>query len=72
MLPEDFIRQMTTLLGTERWEHMRQALDEEAPVSIRLNGMKSKGLQVACADGQVPWCTDGWYLAVVRTVPTRE
>ena len=62
MLPEDFIRQMTTLLGTERWEHMRQALDEEAPVSIRLNGMKSKGLRVACADGQVPWCTDGWYL----------
>ena len=62
-LPQDFITQMTALLGTAQWERLRQGLEDEAPVSIRLNTQKTGSTQhVACADGQVPWCADGWYL----------
>ncbi len=62
-LPQDFITQTTALLGTAQWERLRQGLEDEAPVSIRLNTQKTGSTQhVVCADGQVPWCADGWYL----------
>ena len=63
LLPQDFVTQMASLLGTAQWERMRQGLEEEAPVSIRLNPLKTDGVhRIACADGQVPWCADGCYL----------
>ena len=36
LLPQDFVTQMASLLGTAQWERMRQGLEEEAPVSITL------------------------------------
>ena len=48
-LPQDFITQMTELLGTAQWERLRQGLEDEAPVSIRLNTQKTGSTQhVVC------------------------
>ena len=58
-LPEDFIRQMTTLLGCEA-EALFTALNEEPPISVRLNKRKS-GAVFENATG-VPWCASGIYI----------
>ena len=48
------------------WQQLRQGLDGEAPVSIRLNPMKCRpdGVEVIGCDGGVAWCAEGRYLAV--------
>ncbi len=65
MLPEDFIQQTRALLGDDLYHRFAEGVEAPPPVSIRLNPWKSQGLQPnsALADGKVPWCPDGYYLA---------
>ncbi len=51
-------------MGDGRYERFIAALSETAPVSIRLNPLKTDGCAVASAwdDGEVPWCKEGHYL----------
>lgn len=39
-LPEPFIQETRKLLGDDRFQQLKVALDEEPPVSIRLNPFK--------------------------------
>jgi 16S rRNA C967 or C1407 C5-methylase (RsmB/RsmF family)/NOL1/NOP2/fmu family ribosome biogenesis protein len=57
MLPLAFIQQTQPLLG-DQWEAFEQAIQNEIPVSIRLND------KFPCAQPypQVPWCSSGYYL----------
>ncbi len=65
-LPPDFQQYTRSLLGTERYERLAKALDaDEAPVSLRLNPFKTKGMDVddALLDNPVAWCeATGHYL----------
>ena len=73
-LPEDFVREMQQLMGEERFNSYLEAFHEDAPVSIRLNPMKSLewrvlALQASRAGAEslefataVPWCEEGYYL----------
>lgn len=65
-LPEDFISQTRAFMDDGLWQQLRQGLDGEAPVSIRLNPLKchADGVEVIGCDGGVAWCADGRYLAV--------
>ena len=55
-LPEDFVKQMKILLGSEYTE-FEASYSLPTPVSIRLNPLKYE------ADGEViPWCESGRYL----------
>lgn len=59
-LPEDFIAQMTSLLGTNSAECLQQALEEVPPTSIRLNPAYPQSETI---DAQpIPWCSYGYYL----------
>lgn len=60
--PESFLQQTRTLLGEEACAALCRALDEDAPVSIRLNPLKPAALPAA-SDGQVAWCENGLYLS---------
>jgi len=55
---------MRPLMGEERWNRLVSALDEPAPVSIRLNPQKVQlgAANVNNADGSVAWCEEGVYL----------
>jgi 16S rRNA C967 or C1407 C5-methylase (RsmB/RsmF family)/NOL1/NOP2/fmu family ribosome biogenesis protein len=55
--PLPFIEQTKELLGTE-WEAFEQALQSDAPVSIRLNDKINPELSYE----KVPWCSTGYYL----------
>lgn len=60
-LPEDFMQLALTAMGDERFARFRDALDEEPPVSIRLNPLKTKSMRPV--DGAVvPWCNEAFYL----------
>ena len=49
------------MMGDKRFQHFLEAFNGEAPVSIRLNPLKTAGLTVA--EGEpVPWCQEGYYL----------
>lgn len=61
-LPDSFLQQTRALLGEEACAALCRALDDAAPVSIRLNPKKPCRLP-AEADGRVAWCGDGVYLA---------
>ena len=65
-LPEDFISRTRAFMDDGLWQQLRQGLDGEAPVSIRLNPMKCRpdGVEVIGCDGGVAWCAEGRYLAV--------
>ena len=59
-LPEDFIRDTKLLMGEVRFNRFMEALNEDAPVSIRLNPKHSP---CRCEkEDNVPWCTEGYYL----------
>ena len=63
-LPEAFITRTKDLLGGE-WGAFEQALNEESPVSIRLNPQKisSEALsETLPLIESVPWCAEGYYL----------
>ena len=55
--PFPFIEQTKNLLGTE-WESLEQALQSEAPVSIRLNNKLNPVLPYE----RITWCQSGYYL----------
>jgi tRNA and rRNA cytosine-C5-methylases len=55
--PLPFIEQTKELLGAE-WEAFEQALQSDAPVSIRLNDKVTQELSYE----KVPWCSSGYYL----------
>ena len=60
-LPEDFIRETRLVMGEERFNRFLEALNEEPPVSIRLNPEKAFSLKSGHAI-HIPWCTEGYYL----------
>ncbi|WP_296258117.1 rRNA cytosine-C5-methyltransferase [uncultured Phocaeicola sp.] len=59
-LPVDFINRTSELLGEELFAVLREALSKDAPVSVRVNRLKTD----AVPDGErrVPWCDTGYYL----------
>ena len=60
-LPVAFTEYTRQLMGNERFERYLHSFEEEPPVSIRLNPMKTEGMTVI--DGErVPWCEHGYYL----------
>ena len=61
-LPEAFVDSTRRLMGAERFERYLRSFDESAPVSIRLNPLKSMGLEVVGGEA-VPWCRGGYYLS---------
>lgn len=63
LLPADFIVSIQTLLGSEG-DALFAALEEEAPVSIRLNPGKTKRnpLRFSGSYERVPWAPKGYYL----------
>ena len=62
-LPDDFVEQTRRTLGETLWTRFLQAMEEEPPVSIRLNPVKAATFDVATPSAQsVPWCKDGFYL----------
>ena len=61
LLPQEFTSYTRQLMGDERFERYLKAFEEETPVSIRLNPLKSQGLRVIGGE-QVPWCPEGYYL----------
>jgi 16S rRNA C967 or C1407 C5-methylase (RsmB/RsmF family) len=59
-LPEDFIRETKLVIGEERFNRFIEALNEDAPVSIRLN---PNSFPWRCqGKEEVPWCPEGYYL----------
>ena len=64
ILPEDFIRETRAVMGEERFNCFMEAFNEDAPVSIRLNPRTlGNGPHCALAEGEVPWCPEGYYLS---------
>ena len=63
-LPEEFERYTRSLMGESLYARLAQGLQGDVPVSIRLNRAKCGSVaQPVNADGQVPWCADGYYLS---------
>ena len=65
-LPDDFTSYTSKLMGEELYDTFIKALDEEPPVSIRLNKLKTgEGQEQATDgyDGKVAWCHEGVYLS---------
>ena len=63
-LPEAFIIRTKDLLGNE-WAAFEQALNEESPVSIRVNPQKTNPNQLSetlFSAESIPWTTSGYYL----------
>lgn len=73
-LPAEFLNHTEAVMGAERFARFLSAMDEEPPVSIRLNPKKVRPLSTEpcthnheqCAMdyalSQVPWCQYGLYL----------
>lgn len=64
-LPASFADRTRSLLGDEEYNKLADALNDEQPVSIRLNEAKLPGASFSlfhdCA-GRVPWSSTGCYL----------
>ena len=63
-LPEEFLSATVSAMGEERFARFLAALDDEPPVSIRLNPKKPLPWLRAGAGSadRVPWCEEGIYL----------
>ena len=71
-LPEDFIRETRLVMGEERLNRFLEALNEDAPTSIRLNPLHRGTVPRVSSEAdytgtvpslqQVPWCPEGYYL----------
>ena len=63
-LPKDFIEYTRRLMGEELYAAFEKGMQEEAPVSIRLNPFKLNTAQVCVKDREtdVPWCRNAMYL----------
>lgn len=62
MLSEDFIQATRSFMGEKLFRQLMQGLGDKPTVSIRLNPLKAGGWTVSGADGEVPWCREGYYL----------
>ena len=60
-LPEEFVTYTREMMGTALFQRYLDAFNQEPPVSIRLNPLKTQGLTVAGGE-RVPWCEEGYYL----------
>lgn len=60
--PASFTDYTRTLLGSEETDKLLLALQQEQPVSIRLNTNKLKYESEETRLSRVPWCTSGYYL----------
>lgn len=59
-LPAPFVARMQQLLGKEDYQHFCKALQEDTPVSVRMNQAKCS---VEPKEGRaVAWCSSGYYL----------
>ena len=65
-LPVDFINYTRQLLGEEAYVRLEEALQQEPPVSIRVNEMKFQterpASSVLASSSKVGWCSTGYYL----------
>lgn len=62
-LPDSFIQYTRRLMGDSLYTRFVGALDEDAPVSIRVNPLKSGSRRVVVPGAvEVPWCDGGYYL----------
>lgn len=63
-LPKDFIEYTRRLMGEELYAAFEKGMQEEAPVSIRLNPFKLNTAQVCVKDKEtdVPWCRNAMFL----------
>lgn len=71
-LPEDFFSETRQLMGDERFEGLLLGLQQEAPVSIRINERKpikspstfkrQQSSSLVPHSSPVPWCPTGFYL----------
>lgn len=61
-LPASFVESTRTLLGDEEYNKLSAALQEEPPVSIRLNQYRMKNGKWRMANNPLPWCHTGFYL----------
>lgn len=64
-LPEEFTTYTREIMGEERWTRFAEAMDEEPPVSVRLNPLKFRAGSMtlpAEEDKPVEWCREGRYL----------
>ena len=57
-LPVEFLKNTSRLFGSDLFERYLKALEEEVPVSIRLN----KSVPVPKEASPIPWCRNGYYL----------
>ena len=72
-LPPDFIEQTRLIFGDTLWADFLQAMEEESPVSIRLNPQKAKDWTVIEGE-EVPWCRGGYLPMMngpIRCMPLR-
>ena len=60
-LPAEFMARTRQLMGEEACTALCEALQQESPVSIRLNPLKSSG--IPAGSKPVAWCRDGYYLS---------
>ncbi|MBK7128989.1 MAG: rRNA cytosine-C5-methyltransferase [Crocinitomicaceae bacterium] len=58
-LPESFLKSLSSVLSEAEVNLFTDAIQQEIPVSVRLNSNKISDLQI---DQQVPWCVNGFYL----------
>ena len=63
--PVSFISRTAALMGEENCKALCEAMQNDTPVSIRINGAKT-GLVPENAK-LIPWTTDGYYLAARPT-----
>lgn len=69
-LPASFVKYTRALLGNEEYEKLAAALQQEPPVSIRINRFRMKDDDVRSLTdtlvpsslNKVPWASDGYYL----------
>ena len=65
-LPEDFIKQTRPMMGDKQWQQFISAMEEQPPVSIRLNPLKFDAERMklpAEEKASVEWCEQGRYLS---------
>lgn len=63
-LPEEFIKNTKALMGETLYGELEEGLQQQPPVSIRMNPLKCAGATISkeLADGCVAWSKDGVYL----------
>ena len=65
VLPQEFTTYTRALMGNELYEQLHAALDQEPPVSLRLNPFKTINgeTEVCNVDEGVTWSDNGYYLS---------